>query len=143
MPFEQQTLRDLLEERVAVSPSVRIALAVSIIAGGLCFVAVGTVAFFFVISTVQPIHKVAAAALAVGVAMLGVAFLWLGVRLARACADRHNPLSAVARRRCSLIVGGLAACMLAGAYEANSIPYLASAVGMVVLSYWLFPLDRR
>lgn len=143
MPFEQQTLRDLLEERVSVSPPVRIALAVSIIAGGLCFVAVGSVAFFFVMSSVQPVHKVAAAALSVAVAMLGVAFLWLGIRLARTRADRHKLLSAVARRRCSLIVGGLAACMLAGAYEANSILYLASAVGMVVFSYWLFPLDRR
>lgn len=143
MPFEQQTLRDLLEEKVVVSPLLRIALAATVIAGGLCFTAGGTVGFFFFLSTSQPVHPIAAAAFSFVIAAFGIAFLWLGVRLARTRANSHHLLSAVARRRCSFIVGGVALCLLAGAYEAGSLQFLAGAAALVVLSYWLFPLERQ
>jgi hypothetical protein len=74
---------------------------------------------------------------------LGTGFVWVGLLLVRKRADSENLLSPLARRRSSLVVGILAAVILASAVEAVSGQFLATGVGLLVFSYWLYPLERR
>jgi len=142
MPIERPSVRDLLEQKVVVRPFVRILLAATVMIGGLAFVAFGMILFFSEPLTPYP-HPVGAALLAVAVAAAGIGFFWIGVRLIRARTASSALLSPVARRRCSLIVGSLAVSMLVVAFETSRVLFFATAVGLILISYWLFPLERR
>jgi hypothetical protein len=142
MAFEEPTIRDLLETKVAIRPVARLLLAGVVIAGGIAFAAFGAILFLYRPSPPYP-HPLGAAILSLVVLALGTGFVWVGLRLVRKRADSENLLSPLARRRSSLIVGGLAAAMLAVAVEADSVQYLATGISLLVFSYWLFPMDRR
>ena len=131
-----------MEQKVVVRPFVRILLAATVMTGGLAFVAFGMILFFSEPLTPYP-HPVGAALLAVAVTAAGIGFLWIGLRLIRARATSSALLSSVTRRRCSLIVGGLAVSMLVVAFETSRVLFFATAVGLILISYWLFPLERR
>ena len=140
MSREPESVRDLLDQRVSVPPFVRILLAVAVIAGGLAFSLLGAILFFREPPAPYP-HPAGAVLFSVAMAAMGAGFLWIGWRLVRMRAESSNLLSPIARRRCSFIVGVLAACMLAAAVEARSLMFLAAAVAFVPFSYWLFPLE--
>ncbi len=142
MSFEEPSIRDLLETKVTMRPITRLLLAGVVIAGGLAFTAMGAVLFLQRPPAPYP-HPWGAAMLALVIFSLGTCFVWVGLRLVRKGADSENLLSPAARRRSSLVVAVLAAAMLAFAADADSVQFLAAGVGMVLFSYWLFPLDRR
>ena len=142
MSVEPPSIRSLLETTVVIRPIVRILLAVVVVAGGLAFVAIGA-AFLFRTPPVPYPHPVGAAVFSVVISALGAGFVWVGLRLMRARIGTENLLSPIARRRCSLIVGGLSVGMVAAAFDARNVWFLSTAAGLVVFSYWLFPLERR
>ena len=142
MPLEQPSLRSLLERRIVVRPVVRVILAVTVIAGGLAFAALGALVFFAKPS-VPHSNPVGMGLLSIVMALAGLGFLWLGMRLISARTASNNLLSPSARRWCSLLVGGLAACMWVLALDARSPLFLIVAAGLVVFSYFLFPLARH
>jgi hypothetical protein len=143
MSFEQPSIRDLLETKVTIRPVARLLLAGVVIAGGLAFAAFGAIFLLYRPSTPYP-HPLGAAILSLVVLALGTGFVWVGLRLVRKRSESENLLSPLARRRSSLIVGGLAAAMLAVAVavEAGSVQFLATGFSLLVFSYWLFPVDR-
>ena len=142
MSFEKPSIRDLLETKVTIRLGARLLLAGVVIAGGLAFPAFGAIFFLYLPSTQYP-HPLGAAILSLVVLALRAGFVWVGLRLVRKRADCENLLSPLARRRSSLIVGSLAAAMLAVAVEADSVQFLATGFSLLVFSYWLFPIDRR
>ena len=142
MSIEQPSVRKLLETKVVVRPVVRVMLAVVVAAGGLAFGAFGASILLLKPSAPYP-HPFGVALLSVGLVALGAGFLWVGVRLLRPRADSENLLSPQVRRRCSLIVGGLGVGMVVAAFEAGNLWFFATAAGLIVFSYWLFPLERR
>ena len=142
MPLEDPTVRSLLEQRVVVRPLVRVALAVTVMAGGLAFAALGALVFFSKPTVASP-SPLGIALLSVFMVAAGIGFVWIGLRLIRARVATSNLLSPAARRRCSLIVGALAACLLVLAVEERSSLFLIVAAGLVVFSYFLFPLVER
>lgn len=142
MAFEPQSLRSLLETKVEVPPVVRVILAVVVAVGGLAFGAIGAAVLLWKPS-IHSAHPFGVALLSVAMVALGVGFLWVGLRLMRARADTENLLSPYVRRRCSLIVGGLGVGMFLAALETENAWFFVTAVGLIVFSYWLFPLERR
>jgi hypothetical protein len=142
MSLEQPSLRSLLERQVVVRPVVRMVLALTVMAGGLAFAAVGVLVFFTKPAIAHP-NPIGIGLLSVAMAFAGLGFLWVGTRLIRAQAPTSSLLSPAARRRCSLLVGGLGACMLVVAFDAQSPLYLIAGAGLVVFSYFLFPLVRH
>jgi hypothetical protein len=133
-------VRDQLEGKVVLSPVVRILLALVVATGGLAFCVIGAILLLWKPPTPAP-HSIAAALFLIGMVALGAGFLWIGIRLARLRSDSENLLSPKVRRRCSLIVGGLGACVFVGAFEWDNVWFFAGAVATVLFSYWLFPLE--
>ena len=142
MSSEHSSLRSLFERKVVVSPLVRVLLALTVMAGGLAFVATGAMVLFSKPAGAYP-SPAGVALLSVAMVAAGMCFLWIGMRLVRAQAAMNNLLSFAARRRCSLIVGGLAVSMLAFAVEERSALFLTTAAGLVVFSYFIFPLAEH
>ncbi len=142
MSAEPSFFRTLLERPVVVRPLVRILLALTVMAGGLALAGVGVLVFFSKPAGTYP-SPVGVAVLSVAMVAAGVCFLWVALRLFRAHSTRSNVLSPSARRRSSLVVGGLAVGMLAVAFEKRSALGLAAAALLLVFSYFLFPLAEH
>ena len=139
MSLERPSWRGQLERQVVVRPLVRVLLALTVIAGGIASAALGAVLFFSK-PALPYLSPLGAALLSVVLFATGLGFFWVGMRLIRADAATNNLLSPGARRRCSLVVGGVAAGMLVLAFEAQSALFLIAAAGVFVFSYFLFPL---
>ncbi|MEP6634325.1 MAG: hypothetical protein ABJA62_08970 [Luteimonas sp.] len=141
MSVEPSSVRSFLDQKVVLPSSIRIALAVVVMFGGLAFVVLGIALLFNTTHGALP-HPVGAKLLLVAMAFMGAGFFWIGLRLVGARAASANLLSPAARVRCSFFTGALAVVMLIAAFQARNEDYMASAIVLVLLSYWLVPVKK-